>query len=162
MGTISDMISKLPPQGKIIIYTIGISNREIKEFIEILNTYEIKIVVDVRRFPTSTFEWFKQDNLARILAKHMIGYSFLGKELGGFRKSGYETYTKSDNLQRGLVKIEHFAFTERIGSICSERFPWKCHRRHIGSCLEDRGWDLIHIIEKDKIWKPKKSKGSVK
>jgi uncharacterized protein (DUF488 family) len=36
-----------------IIYTIGHGNRNIEEFIKILKYYDIELVVDVRRFPTT-------------------------------------------------------------------------------------------------------------
>ena len=39
--------------------------------------------------------------------------------------------------------------------ICAERFPWKCHRRFIALSLQERGWQVMHIIEKDRIWRPK-------
>jgi len=35
------------------IFTLGTSTREKEEFLEILRNYQIKIVVDVRRWPTS-------------------------------------------------------------------------------------------------------------
>jgi len=44
--------------------------------------------------------------------------------------------------------------------ICAERFPWKCHRRFIASSLEEKGWQVMHIIEKDRIWRPKPNKGN--
>jgi uncharacterized protein (DUF488 family) len=140
-----------------IIYTLGTSNREISEFIELLDKYKIKIIADVRRFPTSKFEWFRRETLARILAGHMIGYIFLGNELGGYRKEDYETYTLTRAFQWGLEKIEFFSLTEKVGIICAERFPWKCHRKFIASCLKQRGWEVIHIIDKDKVWTPKTS-----
>ena len=138
-----------------IIYTTGTSNREIEEFIELLNAYGIKILIDVRRFPTSKFEWFKNENLANTLAEQDIRYSFLGAELGGYRKGGYKAYTETENYRMGLEKIEALASNDKVVVMCSERLPWKCHRRFIGKSLQDRGWEVIHIIEKEKIWKPK-------
>lgn len=137
------------------IYTIGTSNREIEEFIELLNAYGIKMLGDVRRFPTSKFEWFKKKNLVKTLAEQGIRYIFLGAELGGYRKGGYKAYTETENYRRGLEKIEALASNEKVVVMCSERLPWKCHRRFIGKSLRDRGWEIIHIIEKDKVWKPK-------
>jgi len=120
-----------------------------------LNAYGIKILVDVRRFPTSKFEWFKKKNLAKTLAEQGIRYIFLGAELGGYRKGGYEAYTTTENYRRGLKKIEALASNDKVVVMCSERLPWKCHRRFIGKSLQDRGWEIIHIIEKDRVWKPK-------
>jgi uncharacterized protein (DUF488 family) len=44
----------------------------------------------------------------------------------------------------------------------SERFPWKCHRRWVVGKLVESGWDIIHIIERGKIWVLKiKIQGSI-
>jgi uncharacterized protein (DUF488 family) len=39
------------------IYTIGTSNRTADEFMDILGHYQIQILADVRRFPTSKGRW---------------------------------------------------------------------------------------------------------
>lgn len=136
------------------VYTVGTSNRGRDEFIELLVAKGISIVIDVRRFPTSTFHWFRKENLARMLAAHMIGYVFLGKELGGYRRGGYESYVLTDDFRKGLEKIEDFALFDRIAIMCAERFPWKCHRWYIGKGLTRRGWEVEHIIERERMWKP--------
>lgn len=146
------MDDKNPLPVEQVIYTIGTSNREIKEFIEILKIYGIKILIDVRRFPTSQFEWFKREEFPRNLARHRIGYIFLGGRLGGFRKGGYEAYTLTKNFQMGIDKIELFALYDTVAFTCSERLPWRCHRWFIGKSLEERGWKLIHIIDKNWTW----------
>ncbi|MFX0202318.1 MAG: DUF488 family protein [Candidatus Hodarchaeota archaeon] len=107
--------------GEMIIYTIGTSNRECEEFIALLEMYGIKLLADVRRFPTSKFEWFKKENLAKILARHQIGYLFLGTELGGYRKGGYEAYTSTESFHKGLKKIETIASYDKVAVMCSER-----------------------------------------
>ena len=38
--------------------------------------------------------------------------------------------------------------------MCAERFPWRCHRRFVSIELQRRGWDIVHIIDEKKIWKP--------
>jgi uncharacterized protein (DUF488 family) len=60
------------------------------------------------------------------------------------------------NFQIGLDQIEAFALYDTVAFICSERFPWRCHRWFIGKSLGDRGWELIHIIDKNRVWIPKK------
>ena len=75
------------------IYTLGTSNRSIKEFLEILKSYQIQIVIDVRRWPTSKwFEHFKKENLEKILSENNIEYLHFEK-LGGYRTGGYEAFT---------------------------------------------------------------------
>lgn len=63
---------------------------------------------------------------------------YLGDELGGYRKGGYEAYLLTKEFLEGLKKLE--------------RLPWRCHRRFIGNALKNSGWKVIHIIEKDRRW----------
>jgi uncharacterized protein (DUF488 family) len=117
-------------------------------------------VVDVRSFPQSRFEHFKKDNLARILKERGIDYFYLGKELGGFRKGGYLSYTKTVPYQEGISHLEQIGRESITAFICAERFPWKCHRRLIASSLEEKGWLVEHIIEKGRVWRPKPNKAN--
>ena len=57
-----------------------------EDFMEILLSYDIKTLVDVRSFPKSKMPVFTRENLENLLKKEGINYVFLGKELGGFRK----------------------------------------------------------------------------
>ncbi len=134
------------------IYSAGTSTRSEEEFIELLKSYGIRCVVDVRSFPTSRLEHFKGKNLELILKREWIKYVYLGNELGGFRKGGYEVHLLSDAFRRGLEKMESIASEEPTLFICAERLPWRCHRRFIGNVLEEKGWTVIHIIEKDRVW----------
>jgi len=143
-----------------IIYTLGPSTHTKEEFLELLKYYHIETVVDVRSFPQSRFEHFKKDNLARILKERGVDYFYLGKELGGFRKGGYLSYTKNASYQEGITRLEHIGRERITAFICAERFPWKCHRRFIASSLEERGWQVMHIIEKDRVWRPKPNKAN--
>jgi uncharacterized protein (DUF488 family) len=71
------------------IYTLGISNRTLEEFLEILKIYSIQTVIDVRRWPTSKwFEDFKKENIQKILEERNIKY-FHFEKLGGYREGGY-------------------------------------------------------------------------
>jgi len=140
-----------------IVYTLGTSNRCKEEFVEILNHYKIKAVIDVRRFPTSKWEHFKKENLQRFLEKEGIQYFYLGKELGGYRRGGYEEHIQSVSFQKGVEKLEVVAIKIKSTFVCAERLPWRCHRRFIGKVLQERGWTVIHIIEKEKVWESEKS-----
>jgi len=142
------------------IHTLGTSTHSKEEFLELLKYYHIETVVDVRSFPQSRFEHFKRENLVRILEEGGVKYVYLGKELGGFRKGGYLSYTKSISYQAGISHLEQIGKESMTAFICAERFPWKCHRRFIASSLEERGWHVMHIIEKDRTWRPKPNKAN--
>ncbi|MEW6675860.1 MAG: DUF488 domain-containing protein [Nitrospirota bacterium] len=137
------------------IYTLGTDRRSEEDFIEILFAYQIKSLIDVRRFPKSKVLIFTRENLAPLLNREGIEYHFLGAELGGFRKGGYIAYTHTDDFKRGIAMLEAIALPEIAVIVCAERFPWKCHRRWIARELHKRGWEVEHIIDKGKVWVPK-------
>ena len=142
-------------QGKRTIYTLGTSNRTLEEFLEILQSQGIKRVVDVRRFPISSrFPWFKGENLARVLAEKGLEYIPMGKELGGYRKGGYEAYTRTESFKRALDHLERLALQKPTVITCAEVLPWKCHRLFISRALEERGWRVIHLLDRKRIWTP--------
>jgi uncharacterized protein (DUF488 family) len=137
-----------------LIYSIGTSNRLFDEFLELLLKYYIQTVVDVRSFPTSKFIYFGREHLEKKLPEKGIIYKYLGKELGGFRKGGYINYMKTEFFNEGIKKLEDIGRTITTAFFCAERFPWNCHRRWIAEELIRRGWKVIHIIEKEKLWIP--------
>lgn len=69
-----------------MIFSIGHSNRTLDEFLRILKKYGIELVMDVRRFSTSKWGWFKKENLQEALNGRDISYEYLGDLLGGFPK----------------------------------------------------------------------------
>ncbi|MBI4690023.1 MAG: DUF488 domain-containing protein [Nitrospirae bacterium] len=137
------------------IYTLGTSRRNEEDFIEILFYYDIKNLVDVRRFPKSKIPIFTRENLEKLLQREGITYIYLGFELGGFRKSGYEVYALTEDFKAGIAKLENAAETGNTVIICAEKFPWKCHRKWISRELHQRGRQVEHIIDKGKVWVPK-------
>lgn len=136
------------------IYTLGTSRRTEEDFIEILQAYSIECLIDVRHFPKSRLPHFSREALEDSLAKNGIEYRWLGKELGGFRKGGYESYTQTPEFSQGIDTLEEAASGRTSVVVCAERFPWKCHRRWIARELHRRGWLVEHILEKDRVWTP--------
>jgi uncharacterized protein (DUF488 family) len=133
------------------IFTLGTSNRSVEELARLLRANRIEMVVDVRSFPTSKFPHFKREALSQSLAEAGLGYFYLGKELGGYRKGGYEAYMQTHDYLRGMDLLERMAARCRCAILCAERLPWRCHRRFIGHSLEERGWKIVHIIEEGRV-----------
>ncbi|MCD6563876.1 MAG: DUF488 domain-containing protein [Thermoproteales archaeon] len=134
-----------------IIYTIGHSNRDLYEFIRILKHYKIEIVVDVRRWPSSKkFPHFNEENLKKELEKFDVKYFWLGDLLGGYRKEGYEKYMSSENYNKGILKLEELIKENKIVIMCGEKLWFRCHRRYISDTLVERGYKVIHIIERNR------------
>ena len=142
------------------IYTAGSSNRAPEEFLELLCHYGISCIIDVRRFPTSRYPHFKKDNLRILLEKAGLRYLSMGKELGGFREGRYEEYMRSELFQGGLSRLEEVAAEEVCAVLCAEKLPWRCHRQFIGQALQERRWNVIHIIDREHIWEKEDKPGS--
>ncbi|MEM5830120.1 MAG: DUF488 domain-containing protein [Candidatus Aenigmatarchaeota archaeon] len=132
---------------KKLVFTIGHSNREINDFLNLLKKHNIKILVDVRRFPTSKkFPWFNKENLKNVLGKHDIKYVHI-EELGGFREGGYENYMNTEEFKKGFKKLLELINKDVVCIMCAERFYWKCHRRFIIKKLkENENVEVINII----------------
>lgn len=135
------------------IYTVGSSTRGSREFLDLLQTYEISTLVDVRIFPYSKrFPHFIKEKLGEYLSSAGLRYVHLGRELGGYREGGYEAYMNTPDFAGGVDALETIGREAKAAFMCAERLPWKCHRRFIASELERRGWQVIHIIETDRVW----------
>lgn len=137
------------------IATIGTSDRKPGEFIEVLQHHGIQLLVDIRRFPTSRFSHFNKENLEKLCHNNKIDYLWLGDLLGGYRKEGYEAYMATNTFLDGLAQLESRAGAQATAFCCAERFPWKCHRRFIAQELHNKGWEVFHIIDRDKTWNPR-------
>jgi uncharacterized protein (DUF488 family) len=142
------------------IYTLGTSTRSPEDFFSTLKGFCIKGIADVRRFPRSRkFPHFNREKIEEESREQNLSYHSLGDLLGGFRKGGYENYKKEPSYLEGLQKVEALAEQYPFVLVCAERFPWKCHRLQISRSLVERGWDVIHIIDRDRIWRPKREQG---
>ncbi len=141
------------PRGE--VYTLGTSTRSFEEFLGLLSLNGIELVLDVRRFPTSRFEHFRRGELEGLLREAGIGYIYMGRELGGYRRGGYPAFTSSDEFRMGIERLEELAMARRVAIVCAERLPWRCHRRFIGFELKRRGWQVIHVIDRGRRWELK-------
>jgi uncharacterized protein (DUF488 family) len=137
------------------IYTLGSSTRTPAEFLAALAAFGVRTVADVRRFPQSTrYPHFGADTLAELLAGAGAAYAWLGDDLGGYRAGGYPAYRETAPFLRGLARLEALARRSPTAILCAERLPWRCHRRFIATALRRRGWEVVHIVEPDRVWAP--------
>src|SRR5215475_12933653 len=113
------------------IWTVGHSTRTIDEFISLLKANEIKVLADVRAWPSSKrYPQFNKDALTESLKAHGIRYEpFL--ELGGKRKvkpeshntawrnasfRGYADYMETEQFQKGIERLLDFSRNDGLGS----------------------------------------------
>jgi uncharacterized protein (DUF488 family) len=135
----------------VVLWTIGHSNRAIGKFLALLGEHRIEALVDVRSFPTSKIEHFKREEMERWLPEHGIEYFWLGKELGGYRRGGYEAHMKTELFREGVEKLLEFAKERRVCIMCMEKNPKYCHRRFLTAYMERRGVEVIHILKEGQV-----------
>jgi uncharacterized protein (DUF488 family) len=150
-----------------LIYTIGHSTHPIEEFLALLSQHEIKVLADVRSYPSSK-RWphFNHDELSHAVQRVGIEYRWF-KSLGGRRKSkgaesphtvwqipafrSYADYADGDDFRVGLDELIALAEQRRAAYMCSEGLWWRCHRRIISDHLVVRGWSVMHIMPTGKL-----------
>ena len=134
-----------------VLWTIGHSNRSVEKILALLAEHKIEVLIDVRSFPTSKIEHFKGEEMEGWLSEHGIEYVWLGKELGGYRRGGYEAHTKTELFREGVEKLLDFARQRRVCLMCMEKNPKYCHRRFLTAYLERKGVEVVHVLEKGQV-----------
>ena len=143
------------------IYTIGHSTRSLEDFLELLRTYGIEVLADIRNFPGSRrYPHFNTDNLQEVLKKEGIEYVHL-KALGGRRRPlpdsentgwrveafrGYADYMNTEEFKKALGELENIASKKITAYMCSEAVWWSCHRALVSDQLKNKGWTVLHIM----------------
>lgn len=126
------------------IYALGYGNwKSLQDFVEHLKTFEINVLIDVRRFPTSKNPEFKRENLEVELPKLGIRYVCMSGTLGGFRKGGYKKYRETEEYKAGVKQLLEMAKETNIAIMCVEPKSKYCHRRFIAQTLSATGTSVI-------------------
>jgi len=131
---------------------------------ELLKAHRIELVVDVRRWPTSTrFPHFGRERLTASLATEKIDYLWR-EDLGGYRKPSpdslnigwrvgafraYADFMLTDEFDRIMEELQCRAEALRLALMCAEAVPWRCHRQLLADAFLIRGWSVRHILEGD-------------
>ena len=146
------------------VFTIGHSTRTLAEFVGVLRTGAVELVVDVRTVPRSrTNPQYNFDVLPDSLGEWQVGYRRIA-ELGGLRGRSqsvppevngywenrsfhnYADYALSDEFEGGLEQLMTLAADRPTAIMCAEAVWWRCHRRIIADYLLLRGRDVIHLM----------------
>ena len=147
------------------IYTIGHSTRAIAEFLDLLKSFNIKIVADIRSLPGSRkFPQFNQENLKLSLEENGIEYIYIAN-LGGRRKvnpdsknttwrnksfQAYADFMETDSFENGMGNLTKLALKKPTAMMCSEAVWWRCHRSMVSDYLKAKGWEVLHIMSRGK------------
>lgn len=148
------------------IYTIGHSTHSLEEFIAMLQSFNIKILADIRSLPGSRkFPQFNKENLQISLPEAGIKYIHLA-DLGGRRKinknsknirwhndafKSYADYMETEPFAKAILNLENIATTQPTAYMCSEAVWWRCHRSMVSDYLKAKGWNVLHIMAIGKI-----------
>lgn len=142
------------------VYTIGHSTRSAQELLGLLQEADVRLVADVRAFPSSRrHPQFNRPALAEYLRAAGIGYEHM-PGLGGRRSpvadspnggwhetafQGYADHMAAPEFQRALAGLEAAARETPTAIMCAEAVWWRCHRRLIADALVVRGWRVEHL-----------------
>lgn len=149
------------------LYTIGHSTHPLKEFMEILQAYQITHLVDVRTIPKSRHvPWFNGPVLKTSLAKEKIAYTHL-LNLGGLRRTtkesintgwhnasfrGFADYMQTMEFYQGLKQLNDIIKREKnVVIMCAEAVPWRCHRSLIADAEVVRQIEVLDIMNKTSV-----------
>lgn len=160
-------------------FTVGHSTRSLEEFLALLQSAEIGVVVDVRRLPGSRrYPHFDQDPLSASLDGAGIGYEHLvaltgrrprnrevDAEVNGFWQNrsfhNYADHALTGEFAEGLAQLRGWGAERRAAVMCSEAVWWRCHRRIIADHLLARGEQVLHLMETDSMPPAQLTSGAV-
>jgi uncharacterized protein (DUF488 family) len=145
-----------------MVATIGHSTLTLETFIHLLQTYEVKQVIDVRTVPRSRHNpQFNRETLPDDLKAtgteylHMPGLGGLrharpDSENVGWHNASFRGFADSmgtPEFENHLGELIKLAQHKRIALMCAEALPWRCHRSLIADALEARGIKVVHILD---------------
>jgi uncharacterized protein (DUF488 family) len=145
------------------LFTIGHSTHPLERFLALLVQHEIKVLADIRRFPSSRkFPQFNQANLASALQEAKIEYRWLaalggrrGKKTNGLSANlglrnesfrNYADYMLTEEFREGIQELLSVAGRKPTVFMCSESVFWRCHRRLVSDYLVVNGMTVQHIM----------------
>lgn len=144
------------------IYSIGHSNRNSDELIDMLKRHGIGCLVDIRGKPGSArFRQFNRPTLERALKQVGIQYQWEGDSLGGRRAAtpddvkhrilepgfrSFAAYMETPDFREAVEQILRQARSCRTALMCAEKDPSCCHRSLISDYLTVRGHIVEHLI----------------
>ena len=154
---------------KLPFFTIGHSNRSLKEFVGLLSEADIGLVADIRTIPKSRANpQFNEDTLPEALTAFRISYDHMAA-LGGLRGKArtisrdvngfwtnesfhnYADYALSEQFHASLDQLVEQGRKLRCATMCSEAVWWRCHRRIVADHLIARGETVFHIMGKGRL-----------
>lgn len=151
------------------LFTIGHSTLSRREFLILLAGAPADLVLDIRSYPTSRWEWFRRSELERWLPEAGVEYRWLpalgGRrgppspelvtayggeppECGGWTAEGfanYEWHTLSREFAAAAREVRAAGAVRGVALMCAEGVWWRCHRSMVADYLVVCGAEVIHL-----------------
>ena len=128
---------------------------------ELLQTYGIQRLVDIRTIPRSRYNpQFHETALTECLTARNLEYVHT-RELGGLRHArsdspnagwrngsfrGYADYMQTPEFRTAVEKLIRMSRERRVAIMCAEAVPWRCHRSLVADALNVRGVPVVEIL----------------
>jgi uncharacterized protein (DUF488 family) len=114
-------------ENSLTIYTIGHGRHAWKDFLALLQKFEIKFLCDVRSVARSRWVQFNGLVLQANLEENGIGYEWLPETGGKFKPV-------PEDLNQGVERILEIASEVRTAMMCSESQPLTKHKTPRANC----------------------------
>lgn len=141
------------------IYTIGYSGFSIDSFIEMLKKHNIRLLIDVRSSPFSSFySDYNKESLENLLRKNGIYYRNYASEFGArqndktlYHQDGYldfDLFCESESFKSGISKlINSLEQGYSFALMCAEKDPIRCHRTiMVSRRFFEKGFNVMHLL----------------
>ena len=139
------------------IFTIGHSNHPVEEFLSLLKSQAVELLVDVRSAPFSRFSsHFNRGLLAASLRQCGMEYLFLGNELGARSddpscyeggRVQYDRLAATALFRSGIDRVLRESSQHQVALMCAEKEPLDCHRTLlVAPALAHRACSVVHIL----------------
>ena len=154
-------------KGNIVAWTLGYGDRTIEEFLDLLKSFNIEAVVDMRLFPDiGKHEHFLKDNLRETLKSNGIEYHLAGHQLGAPRPEnqnssnialqkkmrGFADYMATPSFKGAVNYLVDLCRNQRVVLVNSEKDFKKCHRKLLADYLFlVESVSLVHILDRAKV-----------
>lgn len=142
------------------IYAIGHSNYSLERLVEMLKSFGIEVVVDIRQTPYSKYNTqFNKEALIRDLKAFGFIYIYMGRELGASREDrlsynqeGYADFkrvVKEESFIKGIERIKvGLKKGYKIAILGAMQEPTRCHRAIlVGRYLNKEGIIVKYIMD---------------
>jgi uncharacterized protein (DUF488 family) len=137
----------------------GYEGKDITTFLEELNVWKIKTVVDVRLNPISRKKGFSKRALTEALAEAGIGYMHMpalgnpkdnregfwspGTQASRLAGERFESLLDSEIASEKIIELTGLAAEQRVAVLCFEASELCCHRKYVLARVKERLAALI-------------------